>query len=169
MKGHDGRAYIRDDFGVLLVVLREWPRRADLAYTVRVRDFALQESRVCNFHLVERQFVVERADRDLLTQRRRASVSRVCLYSSPTGGSDTHVPTIDDFEALLIGIESPGQRPSEAPETATTDANAHGPKARARSVRHRGVEGHPEQRDVERGRDVFEAADVGEVGKGKGA
>lgn len=56
---------IRDDFGVLLVVLCEWPRRADLAYTVRVRDFALQESRVCNFHLVERQFVVERADRDL--------------------------------------------------------------------------------------------------------
>ena len=56
---------IRDDFGVLLVVLCEWPRRADLACTVRVRDFALQESRVCNFHLVECQLVVERADRDL--------------------------------------------------------------------------------------------------------
>ena len=56
---------IHDDFGVLLGVLCKWPCRADLAFMARARDFALQESRVCNFHLVECQFIVEQADRDL--------------------------------------------------------------------------------------------------------
>jgi len=171
---------IRDDFGVLLVVLCEWPRRADLSYTVRVRDFALQESRVCNFHLVERQLVVEWADWDLdattntsfSVRKHTKKKEQIYVCVQPTGGSDTHIPAIDDFKALLIGIKSPGQRPctiAGASDTATTDANARGPKARARSVRHRSVEGHPKQRDVKRGRDVFEAADVGEVGKGEGA
>lgn len=86
------------------------------------------------------------------------------------GGSDAHVPAIEDFEALSIRIESPGQRPGQAiANAAATNSDSRGPKARARSVRHGGIEGHPKQRDVESGRGIFETADVGEVGKGEGA
>ena len=56
---------VRDDFGVLPVVLGERARRAGRAFTVRVRDIALQERVIRNFHLVECQSVVEWADRDL--------------------------------------------------------------------------------------------------------
>jgi hypothetical protein len=48
-------------------------------------------------------------------------------------------------------------------------ANARGPEAGAWSERHGGVEGHTEQRDVERGcGDIFEAAKVGQVREGEG-
>lgn len=86
-----------------------------------------------------------------------------------TGGNDAHIPTIDDFDALLVGIESPGQGPpTMVNDAAATDADAHRPKARARSVRHRGVEGHSEQCDVKRGRGVLKATNVGEMRKGEG-
>jgi hypothetical protein len=58
---------IRDDVGVLLVVLCEWPCGADRAFMIRVRNITLQESGICNIHSgrVERQCVVKWADRDL--------------------------------------------------------------------------------------------------------
>ncbi len=44
---------IRDDIGVLLVVLCEWPCGADRAFMIRLRNITLQESGICNIHLVE--------------------------------------------------------------------------------------------------------------------
>jgi hypothetical protein len=56
---------IRDDFRVLPVVLCEWTCGTNRALVLRVWNIAPQERGVRNFHLVERQFVVEQADWDL--------------------------------------------------------------------------------------------------------
>ena len=134
-----------------------------------MRNIAPQKRGVRNFHLVERQFVVERADRHLESNH-GTSVSQKQKKMDTYGRSHAHVSAIDDFETLPIGIESPGQRPGQAiANAAATNSDSRGPEARARSVRHCGIEGHPEQRNIKGGRGIFKTADVGEVGKGEGA
>ena len=56
---------VRDDLGMLLVILGERTRRANHALGVSARDIALQERRIRDLHLIECQHVVERAERDL--------------------------------------------------------------------------------------------------------
>ena len=59
---------------------------------------------------------------------------------------DAHIPAINDFEALLIRIESPGKGPRRITRerTTATDANSLGSKAGTWSISDRGVEGHSE-------------------------
>ena len=78
---------------------------------------------------------------------------------------DAHIHAINDFEALLIRVESPGKGPRRITRerTTATDANFLGSKAGTWAIPHRGVEEHSEQRNVKRGRGIFEAADVRKV------
>jgi hypothetical protein len=56
---------VRDNLWVLLVVLREWTRRADHALRIGEGNVTMQEGRICDFHLIDRQGIVEWADWDL--------------------------------------------------------------------------------------------------------
>jgi hypothetical protein len=84
---------------------------------------------------------------------------------------DAHIPAINDFEALLIRVESPGKRPRRITRERTTATNANplGSKAGTWSIRHRGVKGHSEYRNIKRRRRIFEAADVRKMREGEGA
>ena len=100
MVWYNGRAEdIRDDLGVLLVVLGERTRRAGHAIEVSARDIAVQERRIRDLHLVECQHVVEGAERDLETisfsnpkrrHTKKKRKERVSLHSQ-----------IDDLKSLV--------------------------------------------------------------------
>ena len=75
---------VRDDFGVLPVVFCESTRRADRAFAISLRYVALQERRVCNFHLVERKFVIEWADGYLRGAQKRG-ISFPCMKDADGG------------------------------------------------------------------------------------
>jgi hypothetical protein len=65
--GEDNRVVTAksDNLWVLLVVLREWTRRADHALRIGEGNVTMQEGRICDFHLIDRQGIVEWADWDL--------------------------------------------------------------------------------------------------------
>jgi hypothetical protein len=139
---------VRDDLGMLLVILGERTRRANHAFGFSARDIALQERRIRDLHLIECQHVVERAERDL----ENPSVFPITHKKGKEKKRLAHIATVDDLKSLLVRIETPGQRPRPiATNTPATDADARRSKAGTGAVRHRSVEWHPEQRDVECG------------------
>ena len=75
---------VRDDLWVLLVVLSKRTRRADYDLRIGASDVTLQERRIGNFHLIDRQGIIERAEWDLGNVR----VSR--FVGSRKGKGDTH-------------------------------------------------------------------------------